>query len=75
MAELLTLSHLATVGLAAGAARLAPDLAGAQYASSCAIGFSAVLFALKVVLSYRTPGWSSVCGISLPTKVRGAAQR
>ena len=70
--ELLTLSHLATVGLAAGAARLAPDLAGAQYFSGCAIGFSAVLFALKVVLSYRTPGWSTVCGISLPTKVGGS---
>ena len=69
VAELLTLSHLATVGLAAGAARLAPDVGGAQYHASCAIGFSAVLFALKVVLSYRTPGWSSVCGISLPTKV------
>ncbi len=69
MGELLALSHLATVGLAAAAAKLAPELAGSQYNSGCAIGFSAVLFALKVVLSYRTPGWSHVAGFELPTKV------
>ena len=67
--ELLALSHLATVGLAALAAKLLPDLAAGQYYSGCAIGFSAVLFALKVVLSYRTPGWSHVAGFELPTKV------
>lgn len=67
--ELLLLSHLATVGLAAAAAKAFPDWAGAQFYSSCAIGFSAVLFALKVVLSHRTPGWSYVGGIALPTKV------
>ena len=67
--ELLALSHVATVGLAAAAAKMLPDLAGDQYYSSCAIGFSAVLFALKVVLSYRTPGWSHVAGFELPTKV------
>ncbi len=68
--ELLLLSHVATVGLAAAAAKALPDLAGAQYYSSCAVGFSAVLFALKVVLSHRTPGWSYVGGIALPTKVK-----
>ena len=67
--ELLALSHLATVGLAALAAKLLPDLAAGQYYTGCAIGFSAVLFALKVVLSYRTPGWSHVAGFELPTKV------
>jgi len=67
--ELLALSHITTVGLAAAAAKLLPDLAGEQYYSGCAIGFSAVLFALKVVLSYRTPGWSHVAGFELPTKV------
>ncbi|CAL8464708.1 g4243 [Coccomyxa elongata] len=66
--ELLLLSHVATVGLAAAAAKVLPDLAGVQYYSSCAIGFSAVLFALKVVLSHRTPGWSYIGGIALPTK-------
>ncbi len=68
--ELLALSHVATVGLAAAAAKVLPDLAGDQYHNSCAIGFSAVLFAMKVVLSYRTPGWSHVAGFELPTKVR-----
>ena len=67
--ELLLLSHVATVGLAAAAAKALPDLAGHQYYGSCAVGFSAVLFALKVVLSHRTPGWSFVGGIALPTKV------
>ena len=67
--ELLALSHVATVGLAAAAAKVLPELAGEQYRSGCAIGFSAVLFALKVILSYRTPGWSHVAGFELPTKV------
>lgn len=67
--ELLALSHLATCGVAALGAKLLPDLAGEQYRSGCAIGFSAVLFAMKVVLSYRTPGWSHVAGFELPTKV------
>jgi hypothetical protein len=38
--------------------------------SSCAVGFSAVIFALKVVLFHDSPGYSSVFGFSLPTKVR-----
>ncbi len=70
VAELLALSHCATVALAALGARLAPNLAAAQYYEACGVGFSAVLFALKVVLSHRTPGWSSVCGVPLPTKAR-----
>ena len=69
VAELLALSHGATVALALGAAKLLPGWAGPQYYSACGVGFSAVLFALKVVLSHRTPGWSSVCGFVLPTKV------
>ena len=36
----------------------------------CAIGFSAVLFALKVILNARSPMGSSVFGVSVPTKVR-----
>lgn len=35
---------------------------------SCAVGFSAVLFALKYVLNYNSPSHSSVMGISVPTK-------
>ena len=32
------------------------------------VGFSAVLFGLKVVLNYSTTGWSSVMGIQVPVK-------
>lgn len=35
------------------------------------MGFSAVIFALKVVLSHDSPGYSSVMGFQLPTKVCG----
>jgi hypothetical protein len=34
----------------------------------CAIGFSAVLFALKVVLNYNSPTYSNVYGFQVPTK-------
>eukprot|EP00887_Chlorella_sp_A99_P008208 scaffold12.g8208.t1 len=35
---------------------------------SCAVGFSGVLFGLKVVLNWDLPGWSEVYGVALPTK-------
>ena len=54
--------------LARACGSFAPAFAG-QYYSTCAVGFSAVLFAMKVVLNSNSPGWSSVAGISLPTKV------
>lgn len=54
--------------LARACVTFAPTFAS-QYYSTCAIGFSAVLFAMKVVLNSNSPGWSSVAGISLPTKV------
>lgn len=56
------------VVLAKACVTFAPAFAG-QYYSTCAVGFSAVLFAMKVVLNNKSPGWSSVAGISLPTKV------
>jgi hypothetical protein len=40
------------------------------YISNCAIGISALLFALKVVLNHDAPTYSSFMGFSLPTKVR-----
>ena len=55
--------------LARACVTFAPAFAG-QYYSTCAVGFSAVLFAMKVVLNSNSPGWTSVAGISLPTKVR-----
>ena len=33
------------------------------------MGFSAVIFALKVVLFHDSPGYSNVFGFRLPTKV------
>lgn len=56
------------VMLARACVTFAPAFAG-QYYSTCAVGFSAVLFAMKVVLNSNSPGWTSVAGISLPTKV------
>ena len=54
--------------LARACVTFAPSFAS-QYYSTCAVGFSAVLFAMKVLLNSNSPGWSSVAGISLPTKV------
>ena len=36
--------------------------------NTCAVGFSAVLFGLKVILTHNAPGWSTVWGVSVPTK-------
>lgn len=66
VAELCLLSGGLYVALAAGLAH-----AGAGTAlRSCAVGFSGVLFALKVILSHGSPGWSEVAGVRLPTKVQ-----
>ncbi|KAL6781524.1 hypothetical protein ACKKBG_A11510 [Auxenochlorella protothecoides x Auxenochlorella symbiontica] len=67
VAELALTSSLAYVALAAGAALLSPAL-GLGLMGSCAVGFSGVLFGLKVVLSAESAGWSSVAGITLPSK-------
>lgn len=68
LAELLLLSHGLVVGLSAAAAHLVPEYRYLWF-SSCAVGFSAVVFALKVVLSCESPGYSQVFGLRLPTKV------
>eukprot|EP00198_Chlamydomonas_reinhardtii_P004001 XP_001693337.1 predicted protein [Chlamydomonas reinhardtii] len=67
VAELLLLSHGLTALLAAA---LAAGFPGYRYLywDTCAVGFSAVLFALKVVLNYNQPGNSSIMGFELPTK-------
>jgi hypothetical protein len=39
-----------------------------MYASSCAVGFSAVLFAFKAVLNADDPSTSSIMGIPVPTR-------
>lgn len=66
--ELLLLSHGLVVGVSAVAAHYVPEYKYMWF-SSCAVGFSAVIFALKVVLFHDSPGYSNVFGFSLPTKV------
>ncbi|KXZ53472.1 hypothetical protein GPECTOR_7g922 [Gonium pectorale] len=67
VAELLAAAHLITVALAA---LLAANIPGYRYLyrDQCAVGFSAVLFGLKVVLNHDSPGFSQVMGVTLPTK-------
>jgi rhomboid domain-containing protein 1 len=67
MAWLAALSQGLYVAGAAALAAYIPEY-GLLYARTCAIGFSGVLFALKVVLTWRAPGWSTILGVSLPTK-------
>jgi hypothetical protein len=73
LAELLLLSHGLVVAVSAVASSYIPDYKYLWF-SSCAVGFSAVIFALKVVLFHDSPGRSSVFGFSLPTKVGVAAE-
>lgn len=68
--ELLLLSHCLVVAASAAASSLIPEYRYLWF-SSCAVGFSAVIFALKVVLFHDSPGHSSVLGFTLPTKVSG----
>jgi hypothetical protein len=60
--------HPAPVSCVATAAAAAADCRH-LYLSNCAIGISAVLFALKVVLNHDAPTYSSFMGFTLPTKV------
>lgn len=57
--------HLAGAALLAA---LSPKGIGQELMNQCSIGFSGILFGLKVVLTHDQPGWSNVFGISLPTK-------
>jgi hypothetical protein len=61
-------SHVMVVALSLAAAAAVPQFFGGAV-NSCSIGFSAVLFAMKVILGYDSPGWSSAGGIMVPTKV------
>lgn len=67
--ELLILSHSLVVGGAYVMSCIFPEY-GYLYKTTCAVGFSAVLFALKVVLNHNSETFSQVpyLGFSLPTK-------
>lgn len=43
-------------------------IAGKNLMNTCAVGFSGVLFGLKVILTYDSPGWGTVAGFSVPVK-------
>ena len=70
IATLTVTSHLLVVLLSFLGASFIPLLAGGFY-SGCSVGFSAVIFALKVVLNVNSPGTQRVAGIAVPTKVSG----
>ncbi|GAB4816364.1 hypothetical protein N2152v2_003410 [Parachlorella kessleri] len=66
-AELALVSNTLYVALAAALAAHWP-LLGRAVMNQCAVGFSGVLFGLKVVLNHNSPGWSEIYGVRLPTK-------
>ena len=68
LAELLAASQVLTVALAWLGAAAAPAF-DAAYSRSCAVGFSGVLFGLKVVLNTHTPDTVRVAGYHLSAKV------
>lgn len=65
LAVLLGLSH----GLAVASSLLLSFFthSPASY-SSCAVGFSGVLFALKVVLNYNSPSYTNIYGVLVPSR-------
>ncbi|KAK9804862.1 hypothetical protein WJX72_008960 [[Myrmecia] bisecta] len=67
VAELLAMSNVIFVTICKLIAVAFPDYAY-TYFNTCAVGFSGVLFAMKVVLSHQSSGWSSIYGIPLPNK-------
>jgi len=43
-------------------------IVGRNLMNTCAVGFSGVLFGLKVILTHDSPGWGTVAGFSVPVK-------
>ena len=72
LAELLAASQVLTVLLAWLVTAAAPAF-DAVYSRSCAVGFSGVLFGLKVVLNAHTPDTVRVAGYHVPAKVPSPA--
>ena len=66
--ELALVSNTLYVALALALSSHWP-LLGRAVMNQCAVGFSGVLFGLKVVLNHSSPGWSEIYGVRLPTKV------
>lgn len=66
VAVLLGLSHSLVVASSSLLAHFADS--PASYYSECSVGFSGVLFALKVVLNYNSPSHTNVYGILVPSR-------
>lgn len=72
IASLLLLSHTLIVGVSY---MLASTIGMSHLLTTCAVGFSAVIFALKTVLNYRAQGGTSyVMGIPIPVKYAAWAE-
>ncbi|KAI3424345.1 hypothetical protein D9Q98_009898 [Chlorella vulgaris] len=67
VAELAFVGNFLYLAAAALLAQQLPAL-GFPLMRTCCVGFSGVLFGMKVVLNSRTPGWSQIYGVPLPTK-------
>ena len=72
LGQLLLLSQTSMVAVSKLLATFTPWTA--PYNSECAIGFSAVIFALKTVLNSSDPSFSNVAGILLPTRYMAWAE-
>ncbi|KAF0688325.1 Aste57867_20037 [Aphanomyces stellatus] len=62
---LLVFSHMLTVAAAYALSNILDD---DSYMHRCSIGFSAVLFALKIVLNQNSPTYTTFLGLRVPTK-------
>ncbi|KAH9126580.1 hypothetical protein LEN26_001404 [Aphanomyces euteiches] len=71
IATLLVMSHVLAV---AAAYTLATVLHDNSYIHQCSVGFSAVLFALKMVLNQNSPAYTNIMGITIPTKYAAWAE-
>ncbi|ETO31852.1 hypothetical protein RFI_05265 [Reticulomyxa filosa] len=50
-------------------AQMASSFFGAdQYVHQCCVGFSGILFAMKVILTYNSPGYAEYWGLHIPMK-------
>lgn len=62
LTEMALVSQIIFIALAKAAFPRGPNFHG------CVVGFSGVLFALKVVVTHNAPGWGEIFGVRMPTK-------
>ena len=69
IAELLVVSHSLVIAASYFLASFGPSEFVDLPFSHCAVGFSAVLFGMKVVLNHQSQGWSQIFGVPIPTRL------